>query len=1038
MELKFGTSGLRGAVRDMTDREVYLNALGFLRWLLDSDAIRPGGIVALGEDLRAVDPSTGMSSSPRIGSAVTAAVRDLGLEPVHCGRIPTPTLASWALGRSAPAIMVTGSHVPADRNGIKFYKPDGEVLKSDEAAIRAAVRWARATVDESRFDRSGAFIRPPSAAPFIPHAAKAYVRRYLEPFAGGLPLKGRKVVVWQHSAAGRDLLVQILEGLGAQVVPVGRSDTFVAVDTEDIGPEEIERFRALIEAHRPHALVSTDGDGDRPLVVDERGRFHRGDVVGLVTAEFLGAGFAAVPISTTDALDRHLASRPDPFELVKTRIGSPWVIAAMEDAVRRGRRAVVGWEVNGGFLTATDLPLGNGVITALPTRDAVLPILAVLLAAARRGVAVSALFDALPPRATSAGLVDGVFPDVGRALVGALAEPFGLQALGRDFPTDPVEGVDTTDGVRIRFESGDVVHFRQSGNAPQFRCYAVSDTQERADAIVAQAVREPDGLVRRLERELAGRTLNLLDLRTGVDGSRGPRQVLAITNGGDGPVVSAALHNFASAIFRSDGATTVRVHEEVRRRGQFLGLLDAVRGWRADGLQPDGIALGIMLPGKGTRLSPLTQRLHGIKPFMPVPVRTSEEGPWLDGATASLFTWGLVVRHLERLGFGGIAWKWGDEPIVPARVLAHLDADLSAADAIRFGARVPVTEEMALNKEWLVRDVRTCALRLQLRRRPLPELRARISELGDVEALAHLGSPALSWTLVEEAESVFGDLSGWLDVDGYLFEALTHDSAAWEREVARDAGLRGLLARHPDFYHRVQTLRQRIEARRGQKMVVRVIDLGEGLYWGDIGQLDKARGAWALLAGSGAEGRFARQLAAMQQVPSDRFGNRVVGRAVVPTDGSVRDSVVVDTVVHGQARVEGAVLVDCELGDAVVERGAVALDCVARRLEVGEGGFAFRSIGAAVAVPAGRVHTSIPTDPADPEGGLEDWWADVHADPGQPEMWNEPRFGNPTSFAAKFEQMRGRSVLPDASEAALRRLHRDPLVEALRASSQDR
>jgi phosphomannomutase len=1038
VELKFGTSGLRGAVRDMTDQEVYLNALGFLRWLLDTGSIQPGGVVALGEDLRTVDPSTGLSSSPRIASAVATAVRDLGLEPVHCGQIPTPTLACWALGRSIPAIMVTGSHVPADRNGIKFYKPDGEVLKSDEAGIRAAVRQVRSAEDGPRFDGSGAFVEPPAAEPFVPDAAEAYVRRYLDPFDDALPLQGRKVVVWQHSAAGRDLLVQILEGLGARAVPVGRSDAFVAVDTEDIGPEEAARFHALVEEHRPDALVSTDGDGDRPLVVDEQGRFHRGDVVGLVTAELLGAEFAAVPISTTDALDRHLASQPDPFEVVKTRIGSPWVIAAMEDGLRRGRRAVVGWEVNGGFLTATDLPLGSGVLAALPTRDAVLPIIAVLLAASQRRVLVSALFHSFPPRATSAGLVDGVPPEVGQAVVGALAEPAGLRVFRREVPADPVVDVDTTDGVRIRLESGDVIHFRQSGNAPQFRCYAVSDTQERADAIVERAVREPDGLVRRLVTALAGRTINLLDLRAGVDRSGGPLQVLAITNGGDDAVVAGALCGLTTAIFRSDGATTVRVHEEVQRRGQLLGLLDAVRRWRADGLQADGIALGIMLPGKGTRLSPLTQRLHGIKPFMPVPVRTSEEGPWLDGATASLFTWSLVVRHLERLGFEGIAWKWGDEPIVPARVLADLDADLSKADAIRFGARVPVTVEMALNKEWLVRDRRTGALRLQLRRRPLPELRDRIAEVGEVEVLAHLGSPALSWTFLEEAEAVFGDLPGWLDVDGYLFEALTHDAAAWEREAGRDVGLRRLLASHPDFYQRVQALRQRIEARRGRELVVQVVDLGEGLYWGDIGQLDKARGAWALLAGSGAEGRFARQLAALQQVPPDQFGNRVVGRAVVPADGSVQDSVVVDTVLHGHARVEGAVLVDCELGDAEAEPGAVAIDCVAQRLELGERSLAFRSTGAAVTVPAGMVHTSIPVDPSDPEGGLEDWWADVHSDPGQAAMWNEPRFGNPTSFAAKFEQMRERSVLPDAIEAALRRLHRDPLVEALRVSSPDR
>jgi len=282
-----------------------------------------------------------------------------------------------AVSRGSLAVAEDGSHVPADRNGIKFYKPEGEVLKTDEVAIRAAIVEAGAVVDASLFDGSGALAAPAPAAAFVPDAAEAYVRRYLDPFAGRLPLRGRTVVVWQHSAVGRDLLVRVLEGLGARVVPVGRTEEFVAVDTEDIGPEEAARFRALVEAHRPDALVSTDGDGDRPLVVDERGRFHRGDVVGLVTAEHLGAAFAAVPISTTDAVDRHLRSGSD-LELVKTRIGSPWVIAAMDEAVRRGRDAVVGWEVNGGFLTATDLyvpaaPPGTVSVVTVPRRSAGVP-----------------------------------------------------------------------------------------------------------------------------------------------------------------------------------------------------------------------------------------------------------------------------------------------------------------------------------------------------------------------------------------------------------------------------------------------------------------------------------------------------------------------------------------------------------------------------------------------------------------------------------------------------------------------------------------
>ena len=61
-----------------------------------------------------------------------------------------------------------------------------------------------------------------------------------------------------------------------------------------------------------------------------------------------------------------------------------------------------------------------------------------------------------------------------------------------------VTRVVSADGVRIFFDNGDIAHLRPSGNAPQMRIYAVSDTQPRADAIVAEGVREPDGILRAL------------------------------------------------------------------------------------------------------------------------------------------------------------------------------------------------------------------------------------------------------------------------------------------------------------------------------------------------------------------------------------------------------------------------------------------------------------------------------------------------------------------------------------------------------------
>ena len=166
------------------------------------------------------------------------------------------------------------------------------------------------------------FKRAPDLPPLDGAAEEAYVRRYLTSFNRG-GLSGLRVLVYQHSAVGRDILPRILREFGAEVVTAGRSDTFVPIDTENITDEQFERLEEFAVAAetsgRPlHAIVSTDGDSDRPLVTavlpaDEvqpggrRVRFLPGDLLGVVVAEYLRADAAAVPISANDAVERRLA-----------------------------------------------------------------------------------------------------------------------------------------------------------------------------------------------------------------------------------------------------------------------------------------------------------------------------------------------------------------------------------------------------------------------------------------------------------------------------------------------------------------------------------------------------------------------------------------------------------------------------------------------------------------------------------------------------------------------------------------------------------
>jgi len=164
----------------------------------------------------------------------------------------------------------------------------------------------------------------------------------------------------------------------------------------------------------------------------------------------------------------------------------------------------VGFEANGGFLTGSDLERDGVWLAALPTRDAVLPILAVLHLSAERNRSLVELFSELPPRFGKAGLIDAFPARASRAILRRFSSEEGARELSSFFTPEPGFGgivrSDATDGIRLTFESGDVAHIRPSGNAPQLRIYAVASTQERANEIVKLALAEPDGILRKLER----------------------------------------------------------------------------------------------------------------------------------------------------------------------------------------------------------------------------------------------------------------------------------------------------------------------------------------------------------------------------------------------------------------------------------------------------------------------------------------------------------------------------------------------------------
>ena len=462
--VSFGTSGVRGLVVDMSDEVCWVYTTAFLQALTH---LKAGDEIGIAGDLR--------SSSQRIMSAVAQAITDKGFKAINYGTIPSPAIALYGLHQNCPTIMVTGSHIPDDRNGIKFNKADGEILKADEEQIRAQV----VEILAEKFSEEGSLLTVTALSEFNNAAEQHYIQRFINFFPKNC-LQGKRIGLYEHSSVSRDCLKVILTILGADVTSLARSDIFVAVDTEAIRAEDVTLAKQWSEANQFDCLISTDGDGDRPLVGDENGVWLRGDIAGLLCAKYFNADAVVTPVSSNSALElSNYFTRT-----LRTRIGSPFVIEAMQQ-LAADAEIVIGYEANGGVLQGTEINKNGRILAALPTRDAAIVPLAILMLTLEKKTTISVLLDSLPQRFTVSDRLKAFPTDLSKKILAEMIASdnetnlINIEAKLGHIAGKPI-AIDSTDGIRITFAKGHIIHFRPSGNAPELRCYHEADTEALA------------------------------------------------------------------------------------------------------------------------------------------------------------------------------------------------------------------------------------------------------------------------------------------------------------------------------------------------------------------------------------------------------------------------------------------------------------------------------------------------------------------------------------------------------------------------------
>lgn len=343
----FGTDGIRGPAdsevfADSSLRRIAGGIVAFLRLRKHSVRLR----IVVGRDPRA--------SGERIERVLVETFSRLGVEVWRAGIVPTPAVARAVLELSAElGVVLTASHNPASDNGIKLFGPEGGKLPvKTEASIEAAISECDA-------------IAPSLSAPIPPReydAGTAYLR-----FATGClspnALAGWKIAVDTAHGATTHTTPAVLRALGAEVLALGDAPDGENIN-DGVGSEHPEALQTLVRSSGARLGIAHDGDGDRVILVDERGDVVEGDcLLGMLALDRLRHGGLAgetlvVTVMSNLALDRAVERAGG--RVVRAGVGDRQVAEVM---LRHGHN--LGGESSGHVIVRDWLPTGDGLLAAL-------------------------------------------------------------------------------------------------------------------------------------------------------------------------------------------------------------------------------------------------------------------------------------------------------------------------------------------------------------------------------------------------------------------------------------------------------------------------------------------------------------------------------------------------------------------------------------------------------------------------------------------------------------------------------------------------
>ncbi|KAG2480110.1 MAG: Phosphoglucosamine/phosphogalactosamine mutase [Nitrosopumilales archaeon] len=434
----FGTNGIRRVFgEDLTLEFVHDITLSIATYFKN-------GPILVGYD--------GRDSSPIIAKIVCAALNYAGINCKNAGLVPTPALefATKSLGYNG-AIMITASHNPPEYNGIKPAASDGvEISREDELIIEDIYfekKWIQNTAGWGKSENEDSVIRT------YLDGVKSQVD------SNRIKSKRFKVALDLGNGAQVVTAPKLCEELGCEVFLVNEKidGTFPGRGSEPT-PENLQKLSDVVKKSGVTLGVAFDGDGDRSIFCDNNGKILTGDKSALLLCKFILEKNPKSKIITCLNSGSNIESiaKESDSQVIRTRVGSVEVSRKMIPI-----NGLIGFEENGGFMYGPHNPVRDGAMTLALVLDLL----------SKSDKTLSELVSELPSSFTTKDKIK-CSKDEAQKIILALKEE------------NP--DADTTDGIKIIFDTKNWLMVRPSGTEPIIRIYAEGDSQENLDKIMSE------------------------------------------------------------------------------------------------------------------------------------------------------------------------------------------------------------------------------------------------------------------------------------------------------------------------------------------------------------------------------------------------------------------------------------------------------------------------------------------------------------------------------------------------------------------------